>query len=131
MLYVSHLFCFFKAHREREVYGKVRYMAESGLKRKFKVDQYLEKIANLAKTKKFKHELVSKYAKIKTNALSSWLKKGKKKQVRKKKIPKGEKKKQVPKKKIPKEGKKKQTRKRKIPDDSKEENPPKKKHKRN
>lgn len=124
-----------RAHREREVYGKVRYMAESGCKRKFKVDQYLEKIANLGKTKNFKHELVTKYAKPKTNALTSWLQKGekKKKQTRTKKISKGGKKKQTRKKKIPTEGKKKQTRKRKIPDfyDPNEESLPKKKRKRN
>ncbi len=42
--------CFGKHDRpwkEREVFGSVRYMNDKGLKRKFKIDQYVEKIQNL------------------------------------------------------------------------------------
>ncbi|ATU08545.1 deoxyribodipyrimidine photo-lyase [Methanohalophilus portucalensis] len=48
--YAGIAWCFGKhdrAWKEREVFGKVRYMNANGLKRKFDADGYVEKIANL------------------------------------------------------------------------------------
>ncbi len=48
--YAGALWCLGKHDRpfqEREVFGTVRYMAESGLKRKFDVDAYLRKVESL------------------------------------------------------------------------------------
>ncbi len=33
--------------KERKIFGKVRYMSENGLKAKFNIDKYVEKVANL------------------------------------------------------------------------------------
>jgi deoxyribodipyrimidine photo-lyase len=35
-----------RAHQEREVFGKVRYMSEGGLRRKFDVDEYVRHVAD-------------------------------------------------------------------------------------
>ena len=46
--------CFGKHDRpwpEREIFGKIRYMTAQGLKRKFDMDTYIEKIANLTTAK--------------------------------------------------------------------------------
>jgi deoxyribodipyrimidine photo-lyase len=46
--------CFGKHDRawtEREIFGKVRYMNANGLKRKFKIDKYVDKIAKLCQAK--------------------------------------------------------------------------------
>lgn len=48
--YAGVAWCFGKHDRpwkERDVFGSVRYMNDKGLKRKFKIDQYVEKIENL------------------------------------------------------------------------------------
>ena len=45
--YTGVAWCFGKhdrAWKEREIFGKVRYMNDKGLKRKFKIDQYLDRV---------------------------------------------------------------------------------------
>lgn len=45
--YTGVLWCFGKhdrAWKEREIFGKVRYMNAKGLKRKFKIDSYIERV---------------------------------------------------------------------------------------
>jgi deoxyribodipyrimidine photo-lyase len=39
-----------RAWKEREIFGKVRYMNDKGLRRKFKIDHYVEKIDEMVKT---------------------------------------------------------------------------------
>ncbi|GIW62610.1 MAG: deoxyribodipyrimidine photo-lyase [Patescibacteria group bacterium] len=41
--------CFDRPWRERKIFGKVRYMNEKGLERKFDMEKYLQKIAELEK----------------------------------------------------------------------------------
>ena len=36
-----------RAWKERDIFGKVRYMNSNGLERKFDMDSYLEKVDNL------------------------------------------------------------------------------------
>lgn len=48
--YTGVAWCFGKhdrAWKEREIFGKVRYMNDRGLRRKFRIDQYVERIENL------------------------------------------------------------------------------------
>jgi len=36
-----------RAWKEREIFGKVRYMNDNGLRRKFKIDLYVDKVKNM------------------------------------------------------------------------------------
>jgi deoxyribodipyrimidine photo-lyase len=48
--YAGVAWCFGKhdrAWKEREIFGKVRYMNDKGLRRKFKIDNYVERIENM------------------------------------------------------------------------------------
>nr|WP_243687425.1 hypothetical protein [Methanobacterium formicicum] len=48
--YAGVAWCFGKhdrAWKEREIFGKVRYMNDQGLRRKFKMDSYLDAVNNL------------------------------------------------------------------------------------
>jgi deoxyribodipyrimidine photo-lyase len=50
--YAGVAWCFGKhdrAWKEREIYGKVRYMNDNGLRRKFRIDRYVERIENLVR----------------------------------------------------------------------------------
>jgi deoxyribodipyrimidine photo-lyase len=58
--YAGLLWCFGKHDRpwaRRNIFGKVRYMAETGLQRKFDMDAYLKKVENLKKTASNTHFL--------------------------------------------------------------------------
>ena len=49
--YAGIAWCFGKHDRawtERRIFGKVRYMNDRGLKRKFKIDRYVERINSLS-----------------------------------------------------------------------------------
>ncbi len=53
--YTGVAWCFGKhdrAWKEREIFGKLRYMNANGLKRKFDIDAYINKIENMIKEKK-------------------------------------------------------------------------------
>jgi deoxyribodipyrimidine photo-lyase len=53
--YAGVAWCFGKhdrAWKERDVFGKVRYMNENGLRRKFKIDLYVERIERIVDSKK-------------------------------------------------------------------------------
>jgi len=48
--YTGVAWCFGKhdrAWKEREIFGKVRYMNDKGLKRKFKIDNYVDRVNHL------------------------------------------------------------------------------------
>lgn len=50
--YAGVAWCFGKhdrAWKEREIFGKVRYMNDNGLRRKFKIDRYVERIENMVR----------------------------------------------------------------------------------
>ena len=48
--YARVVWCFGKharAWKEREIFGKIRYMNDQGLRRKFKIDSYVDAVDNL------------------------------------------------------------------------------------